>query len=59
MSLPKRLFVTFTKPMAIFLFGVSILCGAIQDWVAFVVVLGLTILNGLVAVFEEIKRSEG
>ncbi len=45
--------------MAIFLFGVSILCGAIQDWVAFVVVLGLTILNGLVAVFEEIKRSEG
>jgi H+-transporting ATPase len=56
MSLPKRLFVTFTKPMALFLFGVVILCGAIQDWVAFVVVLGLTILNGLVAVFEEIKR---
>jgi hypothetical protein len=55
MSLPKRLLVTFTKPMALFLISVAILCGAIQDWMAFAVVLGLTILNGLVATFEEMK----
>jgi H+-transporting ATPase len=51
----KRLLRTFTRPMALFLISVGILCGVIRDWVAFVVVIGLTILNGLVGTYEEIK----
>ena len=58
MSLGRRLFVTFTKPMALFLVAVGVLCGVIQDWVAFVVVLGLTLMNGLVSVYEEIKSEK-
>ncbi len=54
----KRLLLTFTRPMALFLIGVGILCGVIRDWVAFVVVIGLTILNGLVGTYEEIKSEK-
>ena len=43
--------------MPVFLVGVGILCGVIQDWVAFAVVLGLTGLNALVTVYEE-QQSE-
>ena len=33
-SLARRIVVTVTRPMPVFLVGVGILCGVIQDWVA-------------------------
>jgi hypothetical protein len=37
---------------------VGILCGAIQDWVAFTVVFGLTILNAMVTIYEEMQSEK-
>lgn len=44
--------------MALFLFAVSVLCAGIQDWTAFTVVLSLTILNGLVTIYEEVQSEK-
>ena len=56
-SLGRRIFSTLFKPMPVFLLCVGIICGVIQDWVAFVVVLGLTGLNAMVTIYEE-QQSE-